>query len=249
MGCRTASSSLATTNNNHRFRAPRSPNALAKSIPAHLRGRPVYSYIVTTIETTSNFRLIQHGNAPNFDGGRITLCTCKHKDRATFYPSGNPARPWDEMWVAGLTSKSSSPSRSLAYLMLVEDAFPDQYTLWNHLSSGSRRAKSASYSKIGDLYEPKAGASFNPHDPANYAPPISGHVHAPMKNPTYWHGDITMWRSKTQPTPRPHPLLLGYEELSFRWLRATMRLRSGAMGKSAHHKMFATLDDFVAKLV
>jgi len=54
----------------------------------------VYAYIVTTIKTTTDYQLIQEGSAPNFDGERITLCTCKHKDRATFRPLNDQDDPW-----------------------------------------------------------------------------------------------------------------------------------------------------------
>lgn len=248
MSCRRANPS-GLQQSTAAFRAPGSPNALRRSVPMHLRAQPVYSYVVTTIQTLPGSHLQQTGSAPNFAGARITLCTCKHKDRATFCPSGDYAKPWNDVWVAGLTRISSNPPWAVAYLMLVEEVFPDHYTIWSHLSRSCRNAKSASASPIGDIYEPKLGASANPHSPANYKTPVIGHVHAQPKDPLYWHGDIEMWTSKTQPHGRSHHLLLGDPEWSYQWLRARMRLQPSAMGKTAHHKIFPSLTDFILNLI
>src|SRR5437667_6972431 len=148
MFCRSSSSTSLASNGARAFGAPPSPDALRKSAAATLCEQPVYAYIVTTIETIRDFQLRQRGSAPNFDGGRITLCTCKHKDRATFHPSSDPHDPWKNVWVAGLTSRSEDPSRSLAYLMCVERSFLSQRELWRFLPDGCRRAKSASTSKL-----------------------------------------------------------------------------------------------------
>jgi hypothetical protein len=249
MGCRSSKTKVGLTTNKLFYPASSSTQALLRSVPAALQGRPVYNYVVTTIEILPGFHLQQTGSAPNFDGGRITLCTCKHKDRAMFYPSGTRAKPWDNVWVAGVTSISSNPPWTLAYLILVEDAFPDQYTLWSHLPTSCRNAKSASQSTVGDLYEPTPAASANPHSPANYQPPMNGHVHARKRNPKEWHHDIEMWSSQKLGITRPHQLLLGDPDYSYRWLTARMRLRPGAMGRTAHYKMFDTLGQFVGNLI
>src|SRR5437016_5075299 len=120
MNCRNSRSTHFVNDGGRAFGAPSRPEALLKGIPATLRGQPVYAYIVTSITTTTDYQLVQEGNGPNFDGGRITLCTCKHKDRATFHSSKDRHDPWKNVWVAGLTSRSADPSRSLAYLMCVE---------------------------------------------------------------------------------------------------------------------------------
>src|SRR6266498_5367190 len=76
MTCRSSCSTRIASASGRAFLAPPSPGALLKSTPAKLRGQPVYAYIVTTIKTTTDYQLIQEGSAPNFDGERITLCTC-----------------------------------------------------------------------------------------------------------------------------------------------------------------------------
>jgi hypothetical protein len=213
----------------------------------------VYSYIVTTIKTAQPaFQLQQTGSAPNFDGGRITLCTCKHKDRATFKPGKDETDPWKDVWVAGLTSKSEDPSRSLAYLMCVERSFLSQVDLWRALPSRSRHAKSASQFDRGDLFEPKAEAEHDPYNPAHYhAPTVGGHVHSSVDHPQMWHEDVMQWKrySKRHGLQlRPHRLLLGLASQSYRWLNVRMVLKLDAIGVSAHHRMYASLNEFVANL-
>lgn len=231
---------------NSSYRAPVTLAGLASQIPSALQHMPVYSYIVTTIKTTSGGHLVQTGSAPNFDGGRITLCTCKHKDRATMWLSADKHDPWKDVWVAGFTSASGDPSRAFAYLMLVEQSFLSQWALWQGLRSDPvcRLAKSACRSILGDLYEPRRGAAENPHDPRQFHPPISGHVHASGRWPNSWHSDIERWKWK-----KPHRLLLGSREHSFRWTTAELILKPGAVGATAHHKQFGSLDDLVAQLL
>ena len=209
-----------------------------------LREQPVYAYIVTTIKTTPDFQLCQTGSGPNFDGGRITLCTCKHKDRATYHLSSDPHDPWRNVWVAGLTSKSEDPSRSLAYLMCVERSFLSQVELWSALSVRCRRAKSASKSELGDLFEPKSAAPNDPYNPEHYYSPIVGHVHSPQKRPDAWHHDVIRWGRWS----KPHRLLLGQAAHSYRWMDVKMILKLNSMGVSAHHRIYASLNEFTENL-
>ena len=81
------------------FPAPATPAALLQAAYADLRDEPLYAYIVTSIKTTPDLLLQQTGSAPNFQGGRITLCTCKHKDRATYHLSKYLDDPWKNVWV------------------------------------------------------------------------------------------------------------------------------------------------------
>jgi hypothetical protein len=244
MTCRSSSSTFLANDGGQAFGAPPSPGALLKSIPATLRGQPVYAYIVTTIKTTPDFQLRQTGSAPNFDGGRITLCTCKHKDRATFRPLKAQPDPWKNVWVAGLTSKSEDPSRSLAYLICVERSFLSQMELWRALPGSCRQAKSASKSELGDLFEPKAAAADDPYNPAHYYSPIRGHVHSTRQYPNTWHHDVMRWGRRS----KPHHLLLGQAAQSYRWMHVKMILKLNSMGLSAHHKEYHSLNEFIANL-
>jgi len=42
----------------------------------------VYGYVLTTVKGDGSGGFVQTGSAPNFQGGLITLCTCKHWMRA-----------------------------------------------------------------------------------------------------------------------------------------------------------------------
>ncbi len=246
MTCRSSSSAPRATGDAGAFAAPRSPGTLLASTPATLHQQPVYAYIVTTIKTAPpDFQLKQTGSAPNFDGGRITLCSCKHKDRATFHPSSDTRDPWKNVWVAGLTSKTEDPSRSLAYLMCVERSFLSQMELWRVLPNRCRQAKCASKFDRGDLFEPKAAASKDPYNPAHYhTPAVGGHVHSTVKHPNNWHNDVRRWGRWS----KPHRLLLGQAEQSYRWTNVKMVLKLDAMGISAHHRLYDSLNEFVASL-
>lgn len=245
MSCRSTSPARLANDDGQYLGAPANPDDLLASTPATLRDLPVYAYIVTTIKTKSpDFQLQQTGSAPNFDGGRITLCTCKHKDRATFHPSSDQHDPWKNVWVAGLTSKSEDPSRSLAYLMCVERSFSSQIELWRALPDDCRRAKSASKSELGDLFEPKVVAAYDPHNPASYHAPIGGHVHSSRKDPNHWYQDVMRWGRRS----KPHRLLLGQASQSYRWMHTRIILKLNVIGDSAHHKMFSSLTSFIANL-
>ena len=204
----------------------------------------MYVYIVTTIKTTPDYQLKQRGSGPNFKGGRITLCTCKHKDRATLHLSRDSDDPWKNVWVAGLTSKTADPSRSLAYLMCVERSFLNQRGLWCCLPSDCRQAKSASKSDLGDLYEPKAAAKTDPYNPKCYNSPISEHVHSTEEKPNEWFKDIKGWGNHS----RPHRLLVGQVAQSYRWVQVKMILKPDVIGASAHHRIYASLIEFIENL-
>jgi hypothetical protein len=204
----------------------------------------VYTYVVTSIATTADYQLIQKGSAPNFAGGRITLCTCKHKDRATFHPSTDQHHPWKNVWVAGLTSKTENPPRSLAYLMFVTRSFLSHREIWRALPDDCRQAKSASHSTIGDLFKPKACATIDPYDPANYFSPVPGHVHSDRRHPNQWHQDVMCWGKRS----RPHHLLLGQAAQSYQWTNVKIILKLNGMGISAHHRKYDSLKDFIANL-
>ena len=223
------------------YAAPRTVRDLLRSVPPALRNEPVYSHIVTTIVLDASGLLVQTGSGPNFDGGRITLCACKHKDRATFFPSGNRGNPWEGVWVAGFTSATMRPARVLAYLMLVEESFLNQLDLWHSLPRHCRSAKSTRVNPIGDIYEPTLGAAHDPYDPANYLPPVSTHVHWPH----LWTMDILPHGTTRK---CPHHLLLGDPEMSCRWLTPAIALHPAAIGRTARHKMFPSLHEFAKAL-
>ncbi|MFH1675500.1 MAG: hypothetical protein ABIC40_00645 [bacterium] len=173
----------------------------------HSEDSVVYFYVVTSVGY-QNGRLVQKGSAPNFEGGLITLCTCKHKMRTCL-----TSNEWPGFWIAGLSSNTLfSGTRALVFLMKVGLAFSSFEDLWfsRTLPAETKSAKLASKHKFGDLYKPKEHISGNPFDPVNYFPPIEEHVHA---DPQLWQNDIA-YMTKEGKTPA---LLGGDPALSFAW--------------------------------
>ena len=164
----------------------------------------VYSYIVDTVEYEEG-RLRQCGSGPNFQGGLITLCSCKHWMRTARHTES-----WKGVWVAGFTRKSLG--NRLFYLMRVSEAFESHSKLWfsDLIPEETKDAKVADLGKFGDIYRPKVG-SGNPYCHQSYLPPCKSHVH---RRSNLWHKDIkhTLGYGK-----RPSALLVGDPEYSFLW--------------------------------
>lgn len=209
---------------------------------AQLLSQPVYAYIVTTVKNFDG-SLCQIGSAPNFQGDRITLCTCKHKDRASWPPSGrrgmNSADHWQGMWVAGLCSLKEFRPRALFYLMLVEASYDSHTSMWNALRGPAR--KSARREIFGDVYEPLATRTTAPWLATSYAAHLAGHVHGRNERKkdieVRYHGS-------------PPRLLLGDPTHSYLWFVPSVRLRKthDVGWKSAHHRFYTDLASFLATL-
>ena len=72
----------------------------------------VYSYVVATVKNRGG-QFAQTGSAPNFQGGMITLRTCKHLMR-TFLTHDD----WKGVWIAGFTGvRAGQGGNALVYLM------------------------------------------------------------------------------------------------------------------------------------
>lgn len=144
----------------------------------------LYLYVVTTVDHEGD-KIVHTGSAPNFQGGKITLCTCKHDMRGK-----QSVKDWRGIWVAGLGSKDelNEQAQPLLYLMRVETSYRSQREMWNK-EKEIRDAKSASKSIFGDIYQPKTQEG-DPHNPDNYHPPILGHAHRDKGCDTDWHKDI-----------------------------------------------------------
>ena len=112
----------------------------------------VYSYIVCTVEYEQG-RLYQRGSGPNFQGGLITLCSCKHWMR-----TARDTESWKGVWVAGFTRKNLG--NRLFYLMRASEAFESHSKLWfsDLIPEETKDAKVADLGKFGDVYRPKVGS-------------------------------------------------------------------------------------------
>lgn len=215
---------------------------LLDSIPASQQQNPVYVYILTTVKVRDH-TFEQEGSAPNFQGGRISLCTCKHKDRASPPKWGcrgpDPKDPWKGVWVAGLCSPSQARPRGLFYLMRVEETFSSHAECWE--SIGGPSEKSAHIHPFGDIYEPLPAAFDAPWSKENYKAYLPGHCHDPVRR------EYDIEESFYGRHPR---LLIGDPQRSFLWSRPqiTLNARADAGWRTAHHRFYSQLSDFFSLL-
>jgi len=170
-------------------------------------GGDVYCYVLTTVKSIEG-RFGQTGSGPNFQGGLITLCTCKGMMRA-----GRPVDAWRGVWIAGMTGAEAGPAGRghLFYLMRVESAFESHLDLWTRLSEYSpetAEAKAADKHRLGDVYRPRNPCG-NPFDPADYVSPCPTHVH---RSGNAWHRDIDHIGYGRRPV-----MLVGDPHRSFLW--------------------------------
>ena len=183
-------------------------NSLVKLLPG-LDDARVYSYVVRTIKRQGS-GFVQSGSGPNFQGGRITLCTCKHRMRTYL-----DADSWRGVWVAGFSGVNvTDRENGLVYLMQVDWAFESHCELWQWLPAKVRRAKAAHLHKLGDVFKPKTDC-IRPDgptrfEPANYVPPRPDHSHASSDD---WYRDV----SYEGCGGRRAALLVGDPERSFLW--------------------------------
>ena len=177
----------------------------------------VYCYMIKSVKNDNgSFR--QQGCGPNWQGGLITLCTCKHYMRTFLNP-----KDWKGKWIAGFTTINDGSSRkdgsnrrnALVYLMKVKDAFESHHDLWYALSAKARTAK-ATHKKgniHGDLFRPKGKLkNSDKHAPSKYYSPCGSHDHSKGKG---WHNDVNYSKTKN----RYPSLLVGDKNNSFLWKR------------------------------
>lgn len=211
----------------------------------------VYAYIVATVKWNDEEKsFVQTGCAPNFQGGVITLCTCKHWMRA-----GKECTDWEKgFWIAGFTKESLFPSSRenyLFYLMRVEKAFPSHKKLWKYLSEKNPKAKNdknAHQHETGDLFQPKAeilddDESKNDFNPSYYVDPCPNHVHREE-----WQNDIKYPQGKKKKSVRPASLLLGEEAKSYLWFDRKIRFNK-ELYKNTHPRTKKwAMAEFIKKL-
>ena len=93
-----------------------------------------YSYVVKSIKLKRGSTVFeQSGSAPNFQGGVLTLCTCKHQMRATMDCSG-----WEGKWIVGFTSRCRNERPHwLFYLAQIANAYESQAELGRNFPPAS----------------------------------------------------------------------------------------------------------------
>jgi hypothetical protein len=201
-------------------------------LPKALSSEPgkVFSYKLTSIEEVAG-KLVQHGCGPNFQGGRITLCTCMRFHRT--WPSIG-----EGTWIAGFSDYSSG--NNLFYLMRVAHTVDSFDAMWRSGYIPDLAAKSAHRHVFGDLYEPVSmKASAYPYNSAYYKLPIDEHKHI---HGGEWKRDIAFRHWSTGNRPK---LLIGEPGKSFIWERPRHRYKRRAHPRFRLHDSLA---DFLGTL-
>jgi hypothetical protein len=121
---------------------------------------------------------------------------------------------WKGKWIAGFTGVRAGGGRNaLIYLTKIGHAFESHYDLWysEEIPAKTKRAKSATTSRYGDLFQPSDELG-DPFDPRSYYPPHETHTHAESSS---WHGDVRY----TGRSSREAALLVGDPRHSYLWDR------------------------------
>jgi len=171
-----------------------------------------YSYVLSTIKIHREVaKFEQHGSAPNFQGGVLTLCTCKHQMRAT-----RSAKDWQGVWVAGFTSSKIYAGRNwLFYLVKIDAAHEAHSDIWKAMAVNTRNAKAADTNFLGDIFRPKSphptgDARFTPG--RYFAPTV--HSHRQHRGDKGWQNDIHYGHADKYGHPS---LLVGDPRNTFLW--------------------------------
>jgi hypothetical protein len=171
-----------------------------------------YSYIVRTVKLDHERPTFeQHGSAPNFQGGVLTLCTCKHQMRAT-----RSTEDWQGVWVAGFTSRTIHAGRHwLFYLAKIKTAHESHSDLWSAMKVRSRNAKAADAHFLGDIFKPKSPLPTGNtcFSSTRYITPAA-HAHRQHRGDKGWHNDINYYLAAKYRHP---PLLVADPQQTFLW--------------------------------
>lgn len=194
----------------------------------------VYSYVLTTVKTKDK-KFCQTGCGPNFEGGVITLCTCKHYMRAYKDPKG-----WKGVWISGLVNFEGKTY--LLYLMKVKYAVDNMYDLFESLSEKTKVIKSASNNKFGDIYTPvkRLKESDEKYNIKNYDKPTEFHKHE-----NNYQEDINY---KSKNLNRYASLLVADPKNSFVWIKPTIEISHPEGKKFTQGCKHWTLVKFVNQL-
>jgi hypothetical protein len=150
----------------------------------------IRSYKMTSVSVEEGL-LQQSGSGPNYQGGRLTLCTCAHKIRAE---KRNPKEWLHDWWIAGFTSPKCNGGFWLFYLAEIGQVYTSMAEFSKSLSSQLRLAKSAGRNRLGDAFEPNpSSACQDPFDADHYYPPMLGHSHREDASDDTWKVDIEFY--------------------------------------------------------
>jgi len=191
----------------------------------------IYSYVLTTLDL-ENGKFKQSGCAPNFQGGYITLTSCKHHMRTY-----SNIRKKNNLWIAGFTSRTlfDSENHYLFYLMKVQERFKSHKKMWGSLDEEVIKEKSASENRLGDIYEPDGGNEFSEE---GYEDPINNHKHMDC-----WKKDIDYENGKSGKRP---VLLLGNPDQSYLWSKPKIQYTEGEHAR--HCEKWKSVGSLIASL-
>jgi len=203
-------------------------NLTLDDLAARLRGlgpleeQQGYCYVIRTVRL-QNGTLVQTASAPNFDGGYITLCTCKHSMRATM-----PVEAWEAgVWVAGMNrwDIESRKRQGLVYMMRIGEAYNSHFELVRSFNQSGRaitvELKTSTTNPRGDVMLPRSN-SLAPNTyrlSSSYQIPMLGHAHRKDVNDSGWTDDITYESDDGVPAA----LLVGDPAYSFTWSKQLIR--------------------------
>jgi hypothetical protein len=181
----------------------------------------------------------QYGSAPNFQGGVLTLCTCKHQMRATQSNEG-----WAGVWLAGFTSRTIHEGRHwLFYLAKIKSAHESHADLWEALKADVRNAKAADRNFLGDIFKPKPPIPTGKarYSPSRYIMP-SFHAHRQHAGDNGWRNDIRYKHTDKYGDP---PLLVADPQQTFLWDEPTIHF---SQNHCRNFHKWPSLTDFVSNL-
>lgn len=205
---------------------------------ADKRGQ-VYCQVVTSAGLLPNGLLYQSGSGPNFQGGFVTLCSFRWRERSYLTPHA-----WEEdMWMAFFTSRSKqsgSDQHYLLCLMKVEKAYASQRDLWKALPSATLEAKAADKHRRGDVYRPRDGtADASSH--LAYFEPMLDHNHHRDQADTSWFRDVNDRTGSQRAYPNA-AFLVGDRDFSFLWQQPLMSMKFNNPRSTPRLSLFPMLD-------
>lgn len=205
--------------------------------------KQVYCYVIDTVNLRDG-KYIQQGSAPNWQGGLITLCTCKHRMR-----SYKTIDEWKGVWIAGFTGIKYN--NALVYLMKVKKAYRSFKDLWDDqgLWDNTKFCRDAKNSCIngktlGDLYQPKKKlydekSCYDIFNHGNYFEPCNEHSHLKKEA---WKEDIKcIYKDKNR--EKHSPLLVGNPEQSYLWREPTILLSKKPLARNCNLMRLSELFD------
>ncbi len=164
----------------------------------------IYCYVISSVRKRDG-ELQHYGCGPNWQGGIITLCTCKH-----FMRSFLEVESWPGTWIAGFSNvRAGDGANVLVYMMRVKKAFESHCELWYALPHQVRLAKAANrkHNVFGDVYRPLGKTTLkNSFSKSKYHQPCPSHAHFDG-----WAKDIDYKKY------RRAAMLVGDEKNSYVW--------------------------------